>query len=62
MLFEVIFWENVYGLLKFFEWLLYMYIVFWWLFLNGVFIVIFKEKWRKILILDLVIEKVYEIL
>lgn len=62
MLFEVIFWENVYGLLKFFEWLLYMYMVFLWLFLNGVFIVIFKENWRKILILDLVIKKVYEIL
>lgn len=45
MLFEVIFWENVYGLLKFFEWLLYMYMVFLWLFLNGVFIVIFKENW-----------------
>lgn len=62
MLFEVIFWENVYGLLKFFEWLLYMYMVFLWLFLNGVFIVIFKENWRKILILDLVIKKVYKIL
>lgn len=58
MLFEVIFWENVYGLLKFFEWLLYIYMVFLWLFLNGVFIVIFKENYRKILILDLVIKKV----
>lgn len=58
MLFEVIFWENIYGLLKFFEWLLYIYMVFLWLFLNGVFIVIFKENYRKILILDLVIKKV----
>lgn len=62
MLFEVIFWENIYGLLKFFEWLLYIYMVFLWLFLNGVFIVIFKENYRKILILDLVIKKVYKIL